>query len=105
MELQFFSRAFLCGILMMILYDILRVFRRLVRHSVAAVAAEDLLYWLVCGFCIFRMIYLENSGAIRGFAIAAVVLGMILYLQFSKLLNKIRKKLQSSIKRFIMYFK
>ena len=90
---------------MMILYDIIRLFRRLIPHNTAAVAVEDILYWLVCGFLIFRMLYVENSGAIRGFAIAAVVLGMLLYLQFAKLLNKLRKKLHSSVKRFIMNLK
>ena len=105
LELQFFGRAFVWGILMMILYDGIRIFRKLIRHSVAAVAVEDILYWLVCGVLIFRMLYLENSGAIRGFAIAAVIIGMLLYLQFSKLLNKIRKKLHSSVKRFIMNVK
>ena len=90
-ELQFFSRAFILGVLMMIAYD-----------GVAAVALEDLLYWLVCGVCIFRMLYLENSGAIRGFAIAAVVLGMILYLQISKFIKKTGKKLHNYIKRVII---
>lgn len=101
-ELQFFFQAFLWGILMMILYDGLRLFRRLVSHSVLAVAIEDILYWIVCGLLIFRMLYLENSGAIRGFAILAVVLGMLLYLQFEKFLRKIRKKLQNSVRALIM---
>lgn len=104
-ELQFFFRAFVWGIFMMSLYDLIRIFRRLIRHGTAAIAVEDLLYWLVCGVLIFRMLYVENSGAVRGFAIAAVVLGMLLYLQFSKLLNKVRKKLHSSVKRFILYLK
>lgn len=102
MELQFFFRAFVWGILMMVLYDLIRIFRRLIRHSVLAVAVEDVLYWIVCGILIFRMLYLENSGAIRGFAIAAVVLGMILYLQFEKFLKKLRKKLQITVRTIIM---
>ncbi len=102
LELRFFGTAFLWGILMMVLYDIIRIFRRLIPHNITAVAIEDILYWLVCGVLIFRMLYLENSGAIRGFAIAAVIMGMLLYLQFLKLLNRIRKKLHSSVKRFIM---
>ena len=77
-ELQFFSKAFLLGAVRMILYVGVRIFRRILPHGAAAVAAEDILYWLFCGVCIFRMLYVENSGAIRGFAIAAVVLGMLL---------------------------
>ena len=101
-ELQFFSRSFLLGILMMIAYDGIRIFRRILPHGAAAVAIEDLIYWLLCGVSIFRILYLENSGAIRGFAIAAVVLGMLTYLQLAKILKKIGKKLHSSVKRVIM---
>ena len=101
-ELQFFSKAFLLGAVMMILYDGVRIFSRILPHGAAAVAAEDILYWLFCGVCIFRMLYVENSGAIRGFAIAAVVLGMLLYLQFTKLIKKMGKKLHNSVKRGIM---
>lgn len=104
-ELQFFSKAFLLGVFMMIIYDGIRIFRRLIPHGTAVVALEDILYWLFCGAGIFRMLYVENSGAIRGFAIAAVVLGMLLYLQFIRLLKKIGKKLHNSVKEGIMYGK
>ena len=85
--------------------DGIRIFRRVIPHGTVAVALEDILYWLICGISIFRMLYVENSGAIRGFAIAAVVLGMLLYLQFTKLLKKIGKKLQNSVREGIMYGK
>ena len=87
---------------MMISYDVIRIFRRLIPHGTAAVAVEDILYWFICGVSIFRMLYLENSGAIRGFAIAAVVLGMLLYLQAAKILKKIGKKLHNSVKQVII---
>lgn len=89
----------------MLLYDGIRIFRKLFSHSVAAVALEDILYWLAWALLIFRMLYVENSGAIRGFAILAVVLGMLWYFQLAKVLNKVRKKLHSSAKRFIMKLK
>lgn len=101
-ELQFFSRSLLLGAVMMIAYDGIRIFRRMISHGTIAVAIEDLLYWLACGVCIFRMLYVENSGAIRGFAIVAVVLGMITYLQLSKILKKVAKKLHNSIKGVII---
>lgn len=90
---------------MMIAYDGIRIFRRILPHKTVAVAIEDLLYWLASGVCIFRMLYLENSGAIRGFAIAAVVLGMVMYLQLSKMLKKVGKKLHSSVKKVIINVK
>ena len=91
LELQFFARAFLWGVFLALLYDFIRLFRCLVRHG-----------RLACGILIFRMLYEENSGAIRGFAIAAVILGMLLCLQLEKLLKKVRKKLHNSVKSGIM---
>jgi len=102
LELQFFFRAFGWGILMMLLYNVLQVLRKVIRHSVFAVAVEDILYWVVCGVLIFRMLYLENSGAVRGFAIAAVLLGMLAHLQFEKIFHKLRKKLHNFIKSIII---
>ena len=102
LELQFFARAFLWGVFLALLYDFIRLFRCLVRHGTLALAVEDILYWLACGILIFRMLYEENSGAIRGFAIAAVILGMLLCLQLEKLLKKMRKKLHNSVKSGII---
>lgn len=105
LELAFFGRAFVLGVAMMIFYGLLSLGRRVVRHSVWLVALEDLLYWLLAGVGIFRMLYLENNGAIRGFAICAVILGMLLCLGLEKVLNRVRKKLQSWFKEVIMSLK
>jgi spore cortex biosynthesis protein YabQ len=78
-ELYFLLHSFGLGVLIMILYDVLRIFRKLVPHSVFALALEDLVYWLVCGICIFVMLYRENNGSIRWFAVAGVACGMLLY--------------------------
>lgn len=101
-ELRFFGQSFLCGIALSLLYGAICLFRSLLRHGNLATAAEDLLYWLACGVLIFRMLYRENSGEVRLFAIAAVVLGMLLCLLAGNLLNKLRKKLHNYFKKSIM---
>lgn len=78
-ELQFLLHSFVLGVFIMIAYDVLRIFRRLCKHSFAAMAIEDLLYWLMCAVCIFLMLYQENSGSIRWFAVVGVSVGMLLY--------------------------
>lgn len=78
-ELQFFGLSLLRGILILLLYDLLRIFRRVVSHGVVAIAMEDLCYWLITALLIFQLIYRENDGAIRGYAIAALGMGMLLY--------------------------
>lgn len=80
-ELQFFGLAALRGVLILVLYDLLRIFRRVVPHGVWSVAAEDILYWIGTALLIFQLLYRENDGAVRGYALFAVAAGMLLYHQ------------------------
>ena len=81
-ELDFFAVSFLLGILLVLVYDCLRIFRRLLRHGAGLIAAEDLCYWIITAFVIFAMLYQKNEGLIRGFSIGGIVAGMFLYNQF-----------------------
>ena len=66
------------GIVLMLVYDILRIFRRLVRHGTIALAMEDIIYWAACAIGVFAMLYWENGGQLRWFVLAGVALGMLL---------------------------
>ena len=101
-ELHFFAVSFLWGVQMTMVYEVPRFLRYLIRHGTFAVAVEDLIYWIAYGFLLFRMMYLENDGMIRGFALLAVLAGMVLYLQFRKLSFFFIKKLQNTVKGFII---
>ncbi|HAU87894.1 MAG TPA: spore cortex biosynthesis protein YabQ [Lachnospiraceae bacterium] len=79
LEVRLFLSSVLWGIGLVILYDCLRIFRRTVKHNKIWAGLEDVLYWTVCAVLIFRMMYRINDGAIRGFAIVGVVIGMVLY--------------------------
>lgn len=78
-ELQFFLISVLWGGILLAAYDILRIFRRIIRHGAVLIAIEDLIYWLVASLFIFAMIFRENNGIIRGFSIIGMLLGSILY--------------------------
>ena len=78
-ELQFFGLAMLRGALILALYDLLRITRRLIPHGVWLIAVQDLLYWICTAFLIFALLYRENDGAVRGYALFAVAAGMIVY--------------------------
>lgn len=69
----------LVGAGLFLFYDILRIFRRIVPHGTIWISVEDFLYWLVCTGTVFVMLYQENDGMVRGFALGGVVLGMLLY--------------------------
>ena len=67
------------GMGLFLLYDIFRIFRRIVPHGAIWIGVEDFCYWLLCTAAVFLMLYQENDGMIRGFAIGGVIFGMILY--------------------------
>ena len=69
----------LLGMVLFFLYDILRIFRRIVLHGAIWVGIEDFLYWLLCTGAVFILLYQENDGMVRGFALGGVALGMLLY--------------------------
>ena len=78
-EVDFFLTSFVGGMILLAVYDILRIIRRIWGHSRGAVAAEDLLFWAVSGLLVFLMMYEKNDGIMRGTAFFSIGLGMILY--------------------------
>ena len=59
-ELQFFGLAVLRGMLLLILF-------------------EDLCYWMAAVVLVFQLICQENDGALRGYALFALGVGMAVY--------------------------
>lgn len=78
-QLLLFAKAVWYGIIMMVGYDIFRILRRVIRHRPFWVILEDLCYWIGSGFFLFSRIYTENSGILRGYFFAGLILGMILW--------------------------
>ena len=80
-------------------YTCLRALRRIGRHAPAAIAAEDLFFWLATAFYMFRaVIHHTTSGSIRWYFILGVVLGSIFFSCLSKIPGKLRKKLYAKRK-------
>lgn len=77
LDLWFISIA--AGLGMAFVYDLLRLFRHLVPHGRVVTDAEDLLYWTVCFFASFTLLYYGNNGIIRFAAVLGAALGMVLY--------------------------
>lgn len=101
-ELEFFFVSILWGGIIIIIYDCLRVIRKVIKHKEFFVALEDVLYWVVSSLLIFNMMYKQNNGIIRIFSILAMFIGMIIYHNlFSKLLVETISFLLIKIKRLI----
>lgn len=69
--------SFLFGIGLMLLYDIFRIFRHIVKHGTFLLAIEDIFYWMAGAVGIFAMLYRENDGLLRWFVIGGIALGML----------------------------
>jgi len=78
-ELRFFGASMFWGMLLLVIYDMLRILRRVVNHNGFFIAIQDILYWVTCSLLIFHMMYQQNNGIIRGFSILAMILGMLIY--------------------------
>ena len=94
-EGHFFISSFLAGVLLLFIYDVVRFPRILWKHGKLWKFVSDYIYWVVAGFFVFVLIYQVNDGAIRGFAIMGMLLGMLsYYMGPQKILTKIVKKIK-----------
>lgn len=101
-EAVFLGVSVLLGALLFLIYDILRIFRRIVPHGNIWIGVEDFIYWLLCTGAVFLMLYQENDGMIRGFAFGGLVVGMILYYAlFSRIVIKVNVFLLRGVLRGI----
>ena len=71
LEMYFLFHSFLMGILITVLYDILRILRRILPHNILAVSVEDFLYWIVCSLLVFVTTYCREMAQDHCHAAAA----------------------------------
>ena len=97
-ELQTALVAVCSGALITLVYDILRIFRRIAAHGNIWIGIEDFFFWIWTALWVFSVLYRENDGSLRMYTIFAMVMGMFFYHQtisdplvrwVSKLLRKI----------------
>lgn len=78
-EITFFLHSILMGLIITFAYDWILIFRKLFRHGKFWISVEDFLYWFVCGISVFYMLYKENNGVLRWFAVVGAAIGMFCY--------------------------
>lgn len=78
-ELRVVGAAFLSGALITIVYDLIRIFRRVIAHGNLWIGIEDFMFWVWTALWIFSVLYRENDGNLRMYTILSMVLGMLLY--------------------------
>ena len=80
-EMMLFGSAVLLGAALMLLYDMIRICRRIFPRGIILVSIEDVIYWIVFGVAVFILLYRENDGAVRGFIVGGIAAGLFLYYQ------------------------
>ncbi len=78
-ENVFLLYAFVSGILITSVYDILRIWRRVLPHKGLLVSLEDMAFWVFCALYIFGLMHRESNGSLRWFAVIGALAGMLLY--------------------------
>ena len=81
-ELDYVLSCIFWGLFLMLVYDVLRIERRVWRRGSIWVSIEDILYWSFAAIGTFRLFYQQDNGVIRWFAIAVTFLMMLLMNRF-----------------------
>ena len=64
-ELQYVSVTITVGIGLAVLYDCLRIWRRLVPHGIIWLSVEDILFWMASALITFTVCFVEDAGNIQ----------------------------------------
>ncbi len=75
-----FLKSIQIGIMFAVIYDVVRIIRKLFKHVDWLVQVEDLLYWLGCIVLGFLLLYMHNFAEIRIYVFMGMILGAVLYL-------------------------
>lgn len=78
-EVVFLFHSFLLGIIITFVYDGFLILRRLIPHNLLLISLEDMIFWIACAIGVFYMLYEENNGILRWFAVFGATLGMLTY--------------------------
>lgn len=78
-EVMFLLDSFFLGAVITCVYDVFLILRRLIRHNMLLISLEDLVFWIACAVSVFYVLYEENNGILRWFAVVGACAGMIAY--------------------------
>lgn len=74
------------GAIASLLFDLFRVWRRIIRPGLISTGISDLIFWIMAGTGIFAVMFNVNSGEARWYEFMGLILGAIIYfLVFSRM--------------------
>lgn len=78
-EVNNFLKAIMLGVGFGLIYDTLRILRRIFKRGQIIISVEDVIYWFIMSIIMFIFFYEINGGTIRFYVIVAALIGMLLY--------------------------
>lgn len=98
-EAVIFFYAVFSGIVVFSSYRILELFRKLVRHHIVVVGAEDVCYWVGVSIYLFRQMYHTTHGSIRWFFVLGILCGSCAAYSTGFLIKKICGKWKKTLEK------
>lgn len=86
-ELDILWASFVLGVALTLIYDLLRLGRRIIHRGWFLTGVEDILFWLLAALCFTVMSLQKNDGNYRWYMIAAAVSGGYSCLFLEKMLK------------------
>lgn len=105
-ETVFMLYSLLLGIIITFIYDLLRIFRRVIAHNIFWISVEDICFWGFCATEVFLLMYHVSNGTMRWFAVMGALAGMLVYNQtvsrfLVKYLSLVLKKILGGIRKIL----
>lgn len=86
-ELDILFASFVLGVCLTLVYDLLRLLRRIFRRGWLGTGIEDILFWLLAALCFTVMSLEKNDGNFRWYMVAAAVAGGYICLFLEKIVK------------------
>lgn len=103
-QLYTFLLFILTGIVIGIIFDIFRIFRRSFKTNDIITYIQDILFWFATGCILLFSIFTFNNGELRGYIFIGIILGLVLHLiVLSKYLINMFLKIINLLRRIIGY--
>ena len=100
-----FAIFILNGVLIGLLFDIFRIFRKSFKTPDIITYIEDILFWIFSGIILLYSIFKFNNGELRMFIFLGIILGITVYmLIFSKIFIKVLVHIINFIKKIFNIF-
>lgn len=109
-QIDTFANAVLLGVICEIIYDTIRILRRIIKKNLVVTVIEDIIFWILSSILLFILLYNKNGGMVRLYAIVGMGFGMIgfevtigkVYVKYlSKLFSKIFQIIGSILGKII----